>query len=338
MNRMMLTLCVCLLGSVAAFAESNCAALGDSDKAKLVDYVQKKYKAPKTATLVLEEISFVNSTCYRQLRFKSNEPRIAFRLDLVLSPDLRFLAREMFDSTVDPIAEARQKREAFNAGLMRGTPPNLGPEKAAATLVVFSDFQCPFCSRAADMLKEVRETDQQRLRIVYRYLPLPMHPWARAGAEAAACSAEQGNTHFWALHDFMFEHQKDLNPENLTAKLIEQSKAFPNFDSGKFLSCLADRKMASRVDEDMAFAADNNIHATPTAFLNGEQIQLVAPEQLRTLIHQLSTDPEATVPAFDKKASAVDRTPAAPTECIPPKSNGSGGRTAAECVALPKQP
>lgn len=309
-----------LAGALTIQAKPACPALSDTDKARLIHYVQKKYNAPDGVSLGLEEISFVNSTCYRQLRFKSGEPQAAFRLDLVLSPDLRFMARELLDSTVDPIKEARDKKNAFNAGLLRGAHPTLGLEKAPVTLVIFSDFECPYCSRAAGVLKEVLETDRKRLRIVYRFLPLPMHPWARAAAEAAACSAEQGNNHFWTLHDFMFEHQKELNPENLTAKLIEQSKSLANFDSGKFLSCLAERKMASRVDEDMAFATENNIHATPTAFLNGQQIQLVAPEQLRTLIHQLSSDPTATVPALEKRGSSAAQGPQAAAECVaPPK-------------------
>lgn len=311
-----------LAGALTMEAEPACPALSDADKARLIDYVQKKYNAPSGTLLGVEEISFLNSTCYRQLRFKSDSPRAAFRLDLVLSPDLRFMARELLDSNVDPIKEAREKREAFTAGLLGGTHPVLGPEKAPTTLVIFSDFQCPYCSRAAGLLREVLATDQENLRVVYRFFPLPMHPWARAAAEAAACSAEQGNNYFWALHDFMFEHQKELNPENLTAKLIEQSKSLANFDSSKFLSCLAERKMAARVDEDMAFATENNIHATPTAFLNGQQIQLVAPEQLRTLIHQLSSDPEAVVPVLEKRGSSAAQVP----------------QPAAECVAPPKRP
>ena len=150
------------------------------------DYVQKKYKGPPTARLGVTEAPFASPSCFRKLLFQSQDPKSSFRLELFLSPDLRFLTRELLDSTVDPIVEERKKAEALAAGLTRGSFPVQGKENAPVTIAVFSDFQCPYCARFADLIKEVLPDD--RVHLVFHHLPLPMHAWARRAAEAAACA------------------------------------------------------------------------------------------------------------------------------------------------------
>ena len=81
-------------------------------------------------------------------------------------------------------------------------------------------------------------------------------------------------------------------PEDVT-------KALAGFDQGKFAVCVMERKTAAEVDKDVAFAQQNGINATPTAFINGQKTQVVAPEQLRTLIRQLSEGAKPASPAAD---------------------------------------
>ena len=286
MNRMVLAL---LAGTVAQAghglcAQTACAPLGDADKAKLVEYVQKKYKAPPSVHLKVEEGSFVSGTCFRKLQFSATDAQSSFRLDLFSSPDLRFLTRELMDSTADPVAEERRKTEALSAGLVKGDFPTRGQTAAPLTLAVFSDFECPYCARFATTMKELSPEETAKVRLVFRYMPLPMHPWARPAAEAAACAQEQGNSYFWALHDFIFDHQKELTRDNLLQKLAESAKSLSGFDPRKFSSCVVERRTAAQIDRDIAFAEQNSVDGTPTVFVNGKRIQIVGPEQLRTLI------------------------------------------------------
>jgi protein-disulfide isomerase len=159
------------------------------------------------------------------------------------------------------------------------------------TLAVFSDFECPYCARFAAMMKELSPEEAASVRLVFRHLPLSMHPWARRGAEAAACAQEQGDHYFWDLHDFMFEHQKELTRDNLLQRLAESAKSLSGFDPGKFSSCVIERRTAAQIDRDLAFAEQNSIDGTPTVFVNGKRIQIVGPEQLRTLIRELAETP-----------------------------------------------
>jgi protein-disulfide isomerase len=282
-----------LLGASGVTAQAQCPPLRDTDRAKLTDYVQKKYKAPASAKVEIGDVSFVGSTCYRKLLFQATGGPSSFRLELIASPDLRFLTRELMDSTVDPVVEERQKAEALAAGLTRGNLPVRGKADAPVTIAVFSDFQCPYCAKFATMMKEVMPTEGDKVRLVFHEFPLPMHPWARPAAEAAACAQQQGNEYFWALHDFMFDQQKDLNRDNLLGKLADVTKGLKGFDQGKFAVCVMERKTSAEVDQAVAFAQQNGINATPSVFINGQKTQVVAPEQIRTLIRQMSEGPVA---------------------------------------------
>jgi protein-disulfide isomerase len=293
-----------LLAGCGTHAQNKCAPLGSAAKAKLVDYVQKKFRVAAGVPLDVSELSRVGSSCYDRLVFQAPRELAAFRVELVASPDFRFLSREIMDSQVDPIAEELRKHRTLTTGLTDGGSPALGPGNAPVTLVVFSDFQCPWCARLADMLKrEVLPAASGRVRVVYRFLPLAMHAWARPAAEAAACAQEQGDEHFWRVHDFLFEHQRELTGDTLQQRVAEETRRFPRFDGARFKSCISEGRMAKRIDTDMAFAARNGLSSTPTVFLNGQQVQVVGPEQLRTLIGQLSQDPGAAASPMAVAAS-----------------------------------
>jgi len=163
-----------------------------------------------------------------------------------------------------------------------------GKADAPVTIAVFSDFQCPYCAQFAATMKQVPQADAENMRLVFHYFPLPMHAWARPAAEAAACAQRQGNAFFWALHDFLFDHQKEIKPDTLQPMLAEFAKVLAGFDEGKFATGLIERQTAAQIDQAVAFAQQNSINATPTAFVNGQRVQIVAPEQVRTLIRRLS--------------------------------------------------
>jgi protein-disulfide isomerase len=211
------------------------------------------------------------------------------------SPDLRFLTRELLDSTVDPVVEERQKAEALAEGLTRGNLPARGDRSAPITIAVFSDFQCPYCARLAAAMKDLTPEETEKVRLVFHNFPLPMHPWARPAAEVARCAQEQGDAYFWALHDFMFDHQKDLTRDNLLGKLAGVTRDLKGFDQGKFATCVVERRTEAEIEQEVAFAQQNGVNATPTAFVNGQKTQVGTPEQLRALIRGFGAKPQASV-------------------------------------------
>jgi protein-disulfide isomerase len=277
----------------AVLTRGQCAPMKAADKTKLIDYVRKRYRVAANIPLDVTEDSFVNSTCYRKLQFKSHDAPRPFQMVLYATPDLRFLSRELMDSRAEAVVGPRQKGRTV-AGVADGIWPSLGPAKAPVTMVVFSDFQCPFCQRFAETLrKEILPAEKDQVRVVFRYFPLSMHAWARPAAEAAACAFQQRNEFFWSFHDFFFEHQSEITPGNLQQKVMEHAHGVQGLDAAKFQDCLSQPETKTGVDSAVAFAEQHGIEGTPTIFLNGRETPIVAPEQLRTLISQISKNPQA---------------------------------------------
>jgi protein-disulfide isomerase len=113
-----------------------------------------------------------------------------------------------------------------------------------------------------------------------------MHAWARAAAEATACAQAQNDKYFWPLHDYIFAHQREINPGNLTQKLLEQVDTMEGFNLERFQACIGKKETAAKVDQDVAFGNEMKVTATPTLFINGQRVSGYRPEQIRTLIRE----------------------------------------------------
>jgi protein-disulfide isomerase len=144
--------------------------------------------------------------------------------------------------------------------------PSKGPADAPVTIVEFSDFQCPYCSRAIDTLKKVEENYAGKIRLVYRDYPLvQIHPNAARAAEAAACANDQGK--FWPMHDRLFAHQ-----DKLEAADLKKNAAELGLDTAAFDQCLDSGRHAEGWRKDSADAERYGVSSTPAFFINGRLI------------------------------------------------------------------
>lgn len=159
-----------------------------------------------------------------------------------------------------------------------------GPGDALVTLVEYGDFECPFCGMAYADLKEIRSRLADRLRFVFRHFPRPVHPHAFNAAEASECAAAQGEDHFWAMHEQLFEHQHALDEDNL----IEYATTI-ELDRSRFIQDLSAHAYVRRVQDDLQGGARSDVHGTPTFFINGTRYQGRArPDALyREILRQL---------------------------------------------------
>ena len=141
--------------------------------------------------------------------------------------------------------------------------PSRGPVEAPVTIVEYSDFQCPFCSRVGPTLAELTSTYGEKVRIVYRDYPLPMHAQAQAAAEAAQCAHAQGK--FWEYHDRLFAEQEQIGaPDKLT-----QVAGAVGLDAAAFKTCLDGGQFRQAVTDEKTEGERLGITATPTFFING---------------------------------------------------------------------
>jgi protein-disulfide isomerase len=141
--------------------------------------------------------------------------------------------------------------------------PSKGPADARVTIVEFSDFECPFCSRALPVIEEVMALYPDDVRLVYRHLPLErIHARARPAAEASLCADDQGK--FWAYHDLLFANAKALSDEDL-----KQYAQDVDLDVAAWSECLAEGMTRARVDADLAAGQAVGISGTPAFVVNG---------------------------------------------------------------------
>ena len=152
------------------------------------------------------------------------------------------------------------------ASLAKGKAPAFGPEDAKVTVVEFSDFQCPYCSRAATAVDQIKEKYGTRVRFVFRQFPLPMHENARGAAEAALAANAQGK--FWEFHDKMFQNQSKLSRDSLESLAKEAG-----LDVAAFKKALDSKTYAADVDADLKLGESVAVNGTPTMFINGARVQ-----------------------------------------------------------------
>lgn len=158
--------------------------------------------------------------------------------------------------------------------------PSKGPEGAKVTIVEFSDFQCPFCGRAAQTVDKVMATYAGKVRLHFRHYPLDFHKEAPKAHEASMCADDQGK--FWEYHDELFRNQKALQPEQLKgyAKKL-------GLDAAKFDACLDSGKYKPAVDKDLADGQKLGVSGTPAFFINGVPLSGAQPfEQFQQIIDE----------------------------------------------------
>jgi protein-disulfide isomerase len=144
--------------------------------------------------------------------------------------------------------------------------PSQGPASAPVVLVLFSDFQCPYCKTFNETLKEILKQYDQKVRLVFRQFPLTsIHADAQRAAEASLCAGAQNR--FWEMHDLLFENQKNLKENDIKDRA---KKLGLNMDA--FNSCLASNRYSKQVREDARVGSSAGTDGTPTLFINGRHL------------------------------------------------------------------
>ena len=140
-----------------------------------------------------------------------------------------------------------------------------GERGAPLELVMFGDFQCPFCLGAQSVLLRVRERLGDRLLFGFRHLPIPeRHPLAPLAAEASEAAAAQGS--FWEFHDELYANQPRLTPE-----VIFEVRQGLGLDAGRMREEADAGAHRDRVARDVASAEASGATGTPTFFVNGKR-------------------------------------------------------------------
>jgi protein-disulfide isomerase len=182
---------------------------------------------------------------------------------------------------------------------VKGAPVK-GAKDALVTIVQFSDFQCPFCSRVEPTVSKVMDEYKGKVRVVWRDLPLPFHPNAMPAAIAARAAGEQGK--FWEMHDKIFADQQHMDRPTYEKYAQELS-----LNMGKFKAALDAEKGKEAIQEDAAAGGKIGARGTPAFFINGKFLSGAQPfEMFKTKIDDELKNAEAMVAKGTPKAKVYD--------------------------------
>ena len=194
--------------------------------------------------------------------------------------------------------------------------PVRGNKDAKVEVVVFDDFQCPYCARMySTLFNDVMKTYGDRVRILYKDFPLPNHPWALRAALNANCLVEQSPDAYWDFSDYVHLNQKEITgekrpvPEQLAAldKQAAEVAAKRSLDSARFKACVAkasDKDIMASVQEGDSLG----INSTPTLYVNGEEVVgAIPPREIRRILDRALLDAGEQVPTAAAQSSPAPK-------------------------------
>ncbi|MGD0013084.1 MAG: thioredoxin domain-containing protein [Bryobacteraceae bacterium] len=192
------------------------------------------------------------------------------------SQDEKFLisrdGRKIVRATVFDVDENPFRPEL--AKLKTQFQPSFGTPGAPVVLVLFTDFECPFCREEANMLRQnLLSAYPTQVRVYFQDYPLAqIHPWALAAALAGRCVFRQNAAAFWDYHDWVYEQQAQINAESFRSRLLEWAKGKP-IDAVQLARCLDTRATQTEVERSVAQGQALQVRSTPTMFVNGRRLE-----------------------------------------------------------------
>jgi protein-disulfide isomerase len=287
--------------------------------------VRSHYAVPEYVSITVEGRKPSEFPGYDQVQVVFNDGKNRVPNEFLLSQDGKTLIRmTKLDLQVDPYAETMKKIS------VAGRPVRGNPD-AKIAVVVYDDFQCPFCSRMHRALfREVFDQYKDRVKVIYKDYPLfAIHPWASRAANDANCLAELNNDAFWDFADAVHLNPEQIEgtpdkrrglPEKLAALdvLAVQVGAKRGADEGKLRACVK-AQSGKAMQESVREAETLGVSATPTVFVNGRRIEGAADAgELRATLNAALQDAGLPVPAAPQPVA--NTTPPVPGNPPPAKA------------------
>ena len=195
----------------------------------------------------------------------------------------RLLALLVLIGVLAPAA-ARAQANASSIPLL----PSRGAQDGRIVVLLFSDFECPYCARVEPALEEVRKAFAKDVQVIFKHTPLPIHARAPLAHEAALEAGRQGR--FWEMHDLLFADQQHLDKIDLLARAAKLG-----LDMKEFTAALEDGRHKPAIARDLAEGRALGVTGTPTVFVNGQRmVGVPAAPQLIAYIRSVLTGKSTT--------------------------------------------
>jgi predicted DsbA family dithiol-disulfide isomerase len=205
---------------------------------------------------------------YQENKENINKPKdqVEEKIRLYLKKQQESNIREAFLKKLEKEHHVTRSFDPIRFDVDRPGCPSKGSSAAPVVLVLFSDFQCPYCREYSRTIEDVLKKYGDRVRLVFRQFPLTrIHANAMRAAEASLCAAAQ--KHFWEMHDQLFQNQSDLTEETIQGLAKDL-----NLDKDAFSACLKSAGIRAKIQEDIRAAAKSGADGTPTLYVNGRYL------------------------------------------------------------------
>ena len=179
--------------------------------------------------------------------------------------------------------QARAEMEADNKvwDIPDGNSPIFGNTKdPKLTIVEFTEFQCPYCSRIAPVMKELNEKYPDKIKFVYKHFPLSFHNNAKAAAAASIAAQNQGK--FWEFRYALAPHSRELSDSTYIAIATEIGLDVEKFKKEMVL----DSAMEARIDADFQLGVKVGVQGTPNFYINGKRQDRFSPDLVEKMLKE----------------------------------------------------
>jgi protein-disulfide isomerase len=252
------------------------AAAGEE---QLIKYYRKKSNVPPAATVTVTGLKDSAVKGLKEGTLEIGQGPQTRKVPFVASADMKYAVfAGLEDVTSDPSKAVMAKID------LKGEPAK-GPATAKVTIVEYSDFQCPFCTRGYNTIeKQVLKEYGDKVRFYYKHYPLAFHNWAETSAVGAECAKEQKPDAYWKLYSMYFENQQQVKPENIKEKSLEWLKD-TGVDAAKWTECFDNKKTLAKVKAQMAEGQAVGVQGTPGFIINGRLLSGAQPfESFKAII------------------------------------------------------
>jgi len=250
--------CTDLKGTLELLTPEACSVALTNVDFSLKKLADKRKKCDELQTKLCNDIGNDTQTCEMVKGSTKN-----------FTPDRCETMLGKYDEVLAGLKKQEEKNKPLSpevqAKLTDGNPPAFGKKDSKVIVVEFSDFQCPYCSRAADTVHSIKEKYSDKVLFVFRQYPLSFHENAHISAEASLAAHAQGK--FWELHDTMFKNQRKLDRPALDGYAKEAG-----LNLSEFKKALDDKKYKDAVDAELKLGEEVAVDGTPTMFINGKRV------------------------------------------------------------------
>jgi protein-disulfide isomerase len=206
------------------------------------------------------------------------------------------------ESQIQAVFKDRYDPQGLKVLPLAGSPSK-GPQDAKVTVVEFADFECPHCRMAVSMIDQVMAAHPDKIRLVYKFVELPMHVHAEPASRAAWAAGQQGK--FWEMEHLLFERQEHLEQGDL-----ERYARILKLDVAKWKADMDSAAAKDRLAEDHRLEDDLKLKGTPTIYVNGRELDLEADEVLEERVDaELGITPAPPASAAPSAAPAPSSAP-----------------------------